>query len=118
MLRRSAGNAQPGERAPNQVDVIARFISGAVPFRDFSPAQMRSVATAMHSISSTRGQLIVREGSTGAHFFVVVRGEYGVYQKGAPVQGGASAPVSGCVSGAVSLGGVLLDCAKCTATLC
>jgi hypothetical protein len=76
----AAGRVDPLMRTPRQLKSIWTYIAGAAPLQDLSESQQTGVARAFVMIKTTRNQIVVKEGSLGGYFFVVLAGNYSVWQ--------------------------------------
>lgn len=57
------------------------YLREAAPLAELSEEQLLQLAQAACAVETTRNEVLVREGSIGSSFFIVLRGDLGVFQK-------------------------------------
>lgn len=76
----AAGRVDPLMRTPRQLKAIWSYISGAAPLQDLTEAQQLNICRSIAMTKTTKNQLVVKEGSLGGSFYVVLAGAYSVWQ--------------------------------------
>ena len=76
----AAGRVEPLQRSAKQLQAIIQYVGAAAPFRGMSADQLANIARSVDLIHTTYEERIVTEGTVGSAFFVVLAGEYSVYQ--------------------------------------
>ena len=79
----AAGRTEPLLRTQRQLRAIWAYIGAAPPLAGLTPSQQLSVARSVVMIRTRRGEVVVREGSLGSFFYVVLAGAYAVWQRAA-----------------------------------
>lgn len=62
-------------------DLECRYVRAAAPCENMSDEQMLNIARSFTVTKTKLHERIVKEGSVGSALFIVVSGQFGVYQK-------------------------------------
>jgi hypothetical protein len=77
----AAVRVDPLNRTPEQLQHIAQYVKGATPFQDMLAPDLLKVARAIVLVRTTANEVVVKEGALGSAFFVVLAGEFAVWQR-------------------------------------
>jgi hypothetical protein len=77
----AAVRVDPLNRTPEQLQHIAQYVQGATPFQDMLAPDLLKVARAIVLVRTTANEVVVKEGALGSAFFVVLAGEFAVWQR-------------------------------------
>jgi CRP-like cAMP-binding protein len=77
----AAMRVDPLNRTPEQLQHIAQYVQGATPCQDMNAPDVLKVARAIVLVRTTANEVVVKEGALGSAFFVVLAGEFAVWQK-------------------------------------
>lgn len=77
----AAGRVEPLLRTAKQLRCISRFVRSAAPFEQLTDDEMLNVARSIVMVKTGAGERVVAEGSVGSAFFIVLAGEFSVFQQ-------------------------------------
>jgi hypothetical protein len=77
----TAGRVEPLLRTIKQLRCISRYVRSAAPFAELSDDEMLNVARSIVMVKTEAGERVVAEGSVGSAFFIVLAGEFSVFQQ-------------------------------------
>jgi hypothetical protein len=78
----AAARAEPLQRTPKQLRALVAYVGAAAPFEGMAEAAMLNVARCIALVRTGPQERIIAQGSAGSAFYVVLAGEYSVYQAG------------------------------------
>ena len=77
----AAAKVQPCARDPKQLKAIIKYVCAAAPFAAMSDEQMLNIARSFLVTKTKMNERIVREGTVGGALFIVISGQFAVYQR-------------------------------------